>query len=138
MDKQAESPVMESAGQEDESSGNAALDKRLAMGVRKGDAGTERAQVWISTFLIAALGFIVYLGSFSIPFQGEDLKRFHESKALHRVVTSTGALEQPPTSPLSVVGHSLGHGLIVVSMANGMPEEHGKYFGTGKHLPLHR
>jgi hypothetical protein len=109
LDKQAESPVMESAGQEDESSGNTALDKRLAAGVLKGDAGTETAQVWISAFLIAALGFIVYLGSFSIPFQGEDLKLFHESKALHRVVTSTGALEQLPTSPLSVVGLALSY-----------------------------
>jgi len=93
----------------EESSGNAALDKRLATGVLKGDAGTETAQVWISAFLIAALGFIVYLGSFSIPFQGEDLKLFHDSKALHRVVTSTGALAQLPTSPLSVVGLSLNY-----------------------------
>ncbi len=93
----------------EESSGNAALDKRLATGVLKGDAGTETAQVWISAFLIAALGFIVYLGSFSIPFQGDDLKLFHDSKALHRVVTSTGALEQLPTSPLSVVGFSLSY-----------------------------
>ncbi|MBL7646852.1 MAG: tetratricopeptide repeat protein [Candidatus Hydrogenedentes bacterium] len=100
---------MESAGQDEESSGNAALDKRLATGVLKGDTGTETAQVWISAFLIAALGFIVYLGSFSIPFQGDDLELFHESQSLHRVVTSTGALEQLPTSPLSVVGLAMGY-----------------------------
>lgn len=109
LDKQPESAGMEPAGQDEESFGIAALDKRLATGVLKGDAGTETAQVWISAFLIAALGFIVYLGSFSIPFQGDDLELFHESRSLHRVVTSTGALEQLPTSPLSVVGLAVGY-----------------------------
>lgn len=95
----------------EESSGNAALDKRLASGVLRGDSGTDKAQVWISAFLVAALGFIVYLGSFSIPLHGEDLALFHNSTALQRVVTSTGALELLPTSPLSVVGLAVGRTL---------------------------
>lgn len=95
----------------EESSGNAALDKRLSAGVLRGDSGTDTAQVWISAFLVAALGFIVYLGSFSIPLHGEDLALFHDSSALQRIVTSTGALEQLPTSPLSVIGLAVGRTL---------------------------
>ncbi len=109
MQDENNSAITRPSPTEEESSGNAALDKRLAAGVLKGDAGTETAQVWISAFLIAALGFIVYLGSFSIPLQGDDLTLIHDSRALHRIVTSTGALEHLPTSPLSVVGLAVGY-----------------------------
>lgn len=105
------SPEVASEARTEESSGNAALDKRLATGVLKGDSGTDTAQVWISAFLIAALGFIVYLGSFSIPLHGADLGLLHDSKALHRIVTSTGALELLPASPLAVVGLAVGRAL---------------------------
>jgi len=87
-----------------ESTGNRNLDKRLETGVLQGDKGTETAQVWISAFLIAALGFLVYLGSFSIPLHGGDLKLLHDSTALHRIVTSPGAVELMPASPLSTLG----------------------------------
>ncbi|MBX3176159.1 MAG: tetratricopeptide repeat protein [Candidatus Hydrogenedentes bacterium] len=92
---------------EEESTGNATLDKRLASGVLKGDSGTEAAQVWISAFLIAAFGFLVYLGSFSIPLHGADLRLLHDSQALHRIVTSPDAVEMMPTSPLSAPGLAL-------------------------------
>jgi tetratricopeptide (TPR) repeat protein len=93
---------------DEESTGHAALDKRLATGVLRGDSGTDTAQVWISAFLVAALGFIVYLGSFSIPLHGDDLALFHESKALQRIVTAPGAMELLPTSPLSVIALAVG------------------------------
>lgn len=97
-----------------DATGHDALDKRLSAGVLRGDSGTDIAQVWISAFLIAALGFLVYLGGFSIPLHGEDLRLFQDSTALHRIVTSPGALEMLPDAPLSAVG--LG---VVCSLSGG-------------------
>lgn len=108
MDQSDNSQGTEAAGQGEESSGNAALDKRLAAGVLKGDSGTDAAQVWISAFLIAALGFIIYLGSFSIPLHGDDLRLFHDSEALLRIVTAPEATKLLPSSPLSAVGLAVG------------------------------
>lgn len=102
-DKQNEPEVAETET-DPESTGNQELDKRLASGVLQGDRGTETAQVWISAFLIAALGFLVYLGSFSVPLHGADLGLLRDSDALHRLVTAPKALELLPTAPLSVVG----------------------------------
>lgn len=101
-------PDTVSAAPEEESTGNADLDKRLSTGVLQGDTGTDAAQVWISAFLVAAFGFLVYLGSFSIPLHGADLALFSDSTALHRLVTAPEAMEAMPTAPLSVLGLATG------------------------------
>ncbi|MCF6287280.1 MAG: hypothetical protein L3K26_19170, partial [Candidatus Hydrogenedentes bacterium] len=92
---------------QEESTGNAALGKRLATGVLQGDSGTEAAQVWISAFLIAALGFVVYLYAFSIPLHGDDLALLGGDAPIGRIVTSLDALPDMPTAPLTVLGLSL-------------------------------
>jgi len=97
--KQGETPA--------ERSGDAAPDRQPASGVLQGDVGTEAAQVWIGAFLIAALGFVVYLFAFSIPLHGDDLALFGQDASMGRLVTCLESLPHMPGAPLSVVGLSL-------------------------------
>lgn len=101
----------ESVVQPEESTGNAGLDAQVASGVLKGDVGTEAAQVWISAFLIAALGFVVYLYAFSIPLHGDDLTVLGGDSPIARLVTSPDAVPDFPTAPLSVIGLALNASL---------------------------
>jgi len=73
-------------------------------GIIRGDKGLDTAQVVISAFLIAAAGFIAYIGTWNIPFQGRDLELFVDSAALHRMVTFTEALDAFPNAPLAAMG----------------------------------
>ncbi len=101
----------EAEAQAGESTGNAGLDAQVASGVLKGDEGTETAQVWISAFLIAALGFVVYLFAFSIPLHGADLTVLGGDSPVARLVTSPEAVADFPTAPLAVIGLALNAGL---------------------------
>ncbi len=78
-----------------------------AAGAFNGDSGSDVAQVYISAFLIAALGFVVYLYAFNVPLHGEDLTLFGGDSGLGRIVTSLDLLPQMPTAPLSVLGLSV-------------------------------
>ncbi len=101
----------ESVVKPEESTGDPGLDAQVASGVLKGDVGTEAAQVWISAFLIAALGFVVYLYAFSIPLHGDDLTVLGGDSPIARIVTSPEALPDFPTAPLAVIGLALNASL---------------------------
>lgn len=91
---------------EAESTGYAALDKQLAKGSVDFQQGVDKAQVWVSAFVIVALGFLVYSGAFLVPFQGEETVRIQDNTALHRVTTFTDALDGT-SGPLAVFGLAL-------------------------------
>ena len=57
---------------DDELSGQADLDERLARPVLEGTSGIESAQVWISAFLVLVVALIAYSNSFSLPIHYAD------------------------------------------------------------------
>ncbi|MCC6155566.1 MAG: hypothetical protein IT367_17485, partial [Candidatus Hydrogenedentes bacterium] len=57
---------------DEELSGQADLDERLAKPVLEGTSGIESAQVWISAFLVLVVALIAYSNSFSIPVHYAD------------------------------------------------------------------
>jgi tetratricopeptide (TPR) repeat protein len=78
-----------------------------ARGVIRGDVGIETAQVWLSAFLILAVGLAAYLAVWGIPFHGEDQALFAEQTALQRVVTVPEALAAMPHAPLTLFGYAV-------------------------------
>ena len=89
--------------EEEESTGDAVLDKRLSEPIFQGLQGIDTAQVWISAFLIAVLGVIVYSSVFSSPFQYLDQVAIRDNPAAHRVATVPQALAVEPAAPLSML-----------------------------------
>ncbi|MCC6697542.1 MAG: hypothetical protein IT365_18075 [Candidatus Hydrogenedentes bacterium] len=89
--------------QDEESTGDAALDKRLSEPVFQGIQGIDTAQIWISAFLIAVLGVIVYSGIFSSPFHYLDQVVVRDNPAAHRVATLPEALAVEPSAPLPML-----------------------------------
>jgi tetratricopeptide (TPR) repeat protein len=76
-------------------------------GVIRGDVGIETAQVWLSAFLIVAVGLAAYLAVWGIPFHGEDQALFADQTALQRVVTVPEALAAMPHAPLTLFGYAV-------------------------------
>lgn len=75
IDAQAEDTARAEANPrlpDDELSGQADLDERLAKPVLEGTSGIESAQVWISAFLVLVVALIAYSNSFSIPVHYAD------------------------------------------------------------------
>lgn len=71
------------------------------------DPQTERAQVGIGIFLIVAIGFLAFFGTWNTPLQSADLDLFAKSDALHRIVTFPEALDALPAAPLTLFGLAL-------------------------------
>ncbi|MCC6490454.1 MAG: hypothetical protein IT364_23420 [Candidatus Hydrogenedentes bacterium] len=103
-EQEASSASSDSVEQPDEeSTGDAALDKRLSEPVFQGIQGIETAQVWIAAFLIAILGVIAYSSAFSSPFQYLDQVAVRDNPAAHRVATLPEALAIEPSAPLPMM-----------------------------------
>jgi len=70
-----------------ESSGDAALDARLAEPVLQGYRGIETAQLVMSTFLVIVVGVIAYSNSLGGDFVALDRYLVLENEALHRLAS---------------------------------------------------
>lgn len=91
----------QAAQPDDESTGDAALDRRLAEPVLKGMAGLDTAQVWAGAFLVAMAGLVTYLGVLGAPFQREDQVLLRDNPAVHRITTFPEALNERADQPLT-------------------------------------
>lgn len=95
----------------EESTGNAALDRRLSQGVLRGDTGTDRAQVFIAAFLVAIAALLVGSPSLSIPLHGAELEWLVDSQELHRLVTAPAAFHLQPETPFALLRIATVYGL---------------------------
>ena len=86
------------------STGDADLDRQLAKGVIDFQQGVDKAQVWVSAFLIVAAGFVLFSGVFSVPFQGAEWGEIINNGPLHRVLAAPEANAGAGESPLTVFG----------------------------------
>lgn len=86
---------------------SAAVPETQPAPILRGDRGIEAAQVGVSAFLIVVAGFLSYLGTWNIPFHGEEQQLFLDTPALHRIVTFPDAFEVFPGAPLVVFGYAL-------------------------------
>jgi tetratricopeptide (TPR) repeat protein len=90
---------------EGESSGNAALDARLAQGVVDFDRGIDTAQIWISAFLVVILGAVASLALFQVPYHGLAREMLLETSDFHRVATAANHLDVAPEAPLTLFSY---------------------------------
>lgn len=88
---------------DDELSGQADLDARLAEPILKGTAGIEHAQVWITAFLIVALALIAYSNAFTLPFHHPDKQAILFNPMAHSPVTAPLAAKSTNIPILSAI-----------------------------------
>jgi tetratricopeptide (TPR) repeat protein len=86
-----------------ESSGDPALDARLAEGILKGHAGLETAQVLMAAFLIAVSAFLAFSTVFSAPFSFEAARLVVQNAPLHHVATVAAGIAEAPSHPLGML-----------------------------------
>ena len=84
------------------SAADAALEKRLAEPLLKGDKGIDKAQVAVSAFLIVVVGFAAYSNVFGIPFHVEDQQIICDNTALHSFLTFPASLNAQSPGPLTM------------------------------------
>lgn len=96
-------PEPPSVNQDPESSGDAALDARLAEGILKGHAGLDTAQAAMAAFLIVVAAFLAFSTAFSAPFSFDAARLVVENTALHRVPTVAGGISQAPDRALGML-----------------------------------
>lgn len=104
----------ESQRSSEESTGDPALDERLAQGVLDGLGGIDKAQVGISIFLIAVVGIIAFSNAVNLPYHLDDQRFIVENADLQRVETAYRAWDSQTLRPLAAlsiaVNWSLGGG----------------------------
>ena len=82
------------------------LEERFSKPILRGDVGVEAAQVWVSGFLIVALGFVAYVNALNIPFHTPDQEAIVNNPALHHFTGLAEAAESVPGGPVPTL--SLG------------------------------
>lgn len=86
---------------EEESTGDAALDARLAEPILKGYEGLDRAQVGISVFLIVVVGAVAFSNVLGIPFHFADRQAVVENVGLHRLATAPSGWDAYSIRPVT-------------------------------------
>jgi len=96
---------VESQASDEELSGQADLDERLAQPVFSGMSGIETAQVLMAGFLIVVVALIAYSNAFGIPFHYPDQQAIVNNPGAHAIVTAPIAsrLTGIPTVPMVTI-----------------------------------
>lgn len=102
MTEESQEPKAKPAGDGNESTGNEALDAKLAEPVLKGLDGLDKAMMWAGAFLIVVAGLVLYSSAFAIPFHGADRQLLVENEALHTVGRWSEAIGEDGPAPLAL------------------------------------
>jgi tetratricopeptide (TPR) repeat protein len=85
----------------------AAPDEPKAAPVIRFDRGVGAAQVWVSAFLIIAVGVVAYSSILGIPFHAEDQKLIVDNTALHSLTTFANAVDPENPRVLTMLSFAL-------------------------------
>ncbi len=90
-----------------DSTGDPDLDRRLSKPPLEGLQGIDTAQVWISAFLIAVVGLIVYSNAFSLPFHYLDRIVIRDNAAAQSILTVPQALDAKPSALVPMLTYAV-------------------------------
>lgn len=86
-EESAANAAQNDAGEPEETSGDAYLDKILSEGILKGQKHLDKAQTLLAAFMIFATGWVTYTAMLGSPFLLEEIEAIVEAPNLHHVAT---------------------------------------------------
>ncbi|MDX9972586.1 MAG: hypothetical protein RBU21_06345, partial [FCB group bacterium] len=88
------------------------LERRFSEPILRGNEGVEKAQIWISAFLVVIAAVIAYSNTFALPFRAEDRELILGNAGIQRFVEFDRALEVSPHQPVEMLGLGLNEWLL--------------------------
>lgn len=88
------------------------LERRFSEPILKGNEGIDKAQIWISAFLVVIAAVIAYSNTFSLPFRMEDRELIFGNAGIQRFVEFDKALAVSPRQPIGMLGLGLNEWLL--------------------------
>jgi len=95
--------LADSTPEQEESSVYAALERQLAEPVLRGQAGLDKAQVYMAAFLITMTGMLAYQGILQVHFISPDRIFFFHKEGLSSLSTFTSAVSSRGPGPLALL-----------------------------------